>query len=82
MRMDRDMTLDVLYKDCRHGAMYLDVCNDLLSDIESNASETGTEWRLYDLAVVQENVHGFVRLADATVTTGRRRTRHPTGADG
>lgn len=82
MRMDRDMTLDVLYKDCRHGAMYLDVCNDLLSDIESNASEMGTEWRLYDLAVVQENVHGFVRLAGTTVTTGRRRTRHRVGADG
>lgn len=85
MRIDRDVTLDVLYKECRHGAMYLDVCNDLLSDIESSASETGTEWRLYDLTVVQENVHGFVRLAGATVRMGRRRrrrSRHPAGADG
>lgn len=59
--VDRDLTLDVLYKDCRHGAMYLAVCNELLSDIESCVSETGTEWRLYDLTVIQENVHGFVR---------------------
>lgn len=61
MRMDRDITLDVLYKDCRHGAMYLNVCNDLLSDIKSSSSETGREWKLYDLLIVQENKHGFVR---------------------
>lgn len=61
MRMDRDFTLDVLYKDCRHGAMYLNVCNDLLSDIKSKVHENGTEWRLYDVAIIQEKVHGFVR---------------------
>ncbi|XP_026819194.1 uncharacterized protein LOC113557852 [Rhopalosiphum maidis] len=62
MRMDRDITLDVLYKDCRHGAMYVNVCNDLLSDIKCTVLETGTEWKLYDVSVVQENVHGFVRV--------------------
>lgn len=61
MNMERDFTLDVMYKDCRHGPLYVSVCNNLLSDIESKISETGVEWRLYDLIVVQENIHGFVR---------------------
>lgn len=64
MNMERDITLDVLYKDCRHGAMYVNVCKDLLSDIESKVLETGTEWKLYDVSVVQENVHGFIRYAE------------------
>lgn len=62
MRIERDITLDVLYKDCRHGAMYVNVCNDLLSDIESKVSETGTQWKLYNVVIIQEHVHGFVRL--------------------
>lgn len=61
MRMERDLTLDVLYKNCRHGPMYVNVCNDLLSDIQSKVSETGAEWKLHNTIIIQEHVHGFVR---------------------
>lgn len=62
MRIDHDITLDILYKDCRHGNMYINVCNDLLLDIKSKVSKTSTEWKLYDVVIVQENVQGFIRL--------------------
>lgn len=62
MRMERDFTLEVLYKDCRHGAMYVNVCNDILSDIKSKISETGMQWKLYNMIIIQDHIHDFVRL--------------------
>jgi len=66
MRIERDITLDILYKDCRHGEMYVNVCNDLLSDIKSKVCKASTEWKLYNVVIVQENVHGFVRWVKQT----------------
>lgn len=61
MRIERDLTLDVFYKDCRHGPMYLNVCNDLLSDIKSEVTNIGTEWKLNKTSIVQEHSQGFIR---------------------
>jgi len=63
MHIEHDVTLDILYKNCRHGSMYVDVCNELLPDIKSEMSKSSTEWRFNDMVIVKENDHGFIRLA-------------------
>jgi hypothetical protein len=61
MDMNYDFTLDVLYNDCRHGEMYMDECDDLLSEMRSSLSLSGTQWKIFDLVIIQENVHGLIR---------------------
>ncbi|XP_050439966.1 uncharacterized protein LOC126845348 [Adelges cooleyi] len=62
MRIERDVTRDVLYKNCRHGSKYVGVCNELLDDIIWAPTETGNEWKLHNFSIIQENAHGFVRV--------------------